>query len=72
MPEAVIMKVTSAASRSAGACMACARPLPIEPSRARAAIDRISALGRAMNNAARVAAKIPARPQNTPFHSAAV
>ncbi|MNF17777.1 hypothetical protein D3C80_2214850 [compost metagenome] len=62
MPEAVTRKVISAASRSLGSLMAWVRPPMIEANSARAAIDRISALGRAVNSAARVAPKIPAMP----------
>ena len=38
-PDAVTMKVISAASRSLGCCIAWVSPEPIEPSRASAAMD---------------------------------
>ncbi|MNT32305.1 hypothetical protein D3C72_1681780 [compost metagenome] len=62
MPEAVTMKVISAASRSLGSCIATVRPLLMEPNSARAAMDSTSSLGKAANSAARVAPKVPAMP----------
>ncbi len=60
MPDAVIMNVSSADSRSAGACMATVRPLAMEPSSAKAATATTSAFGKAANSAAMLAAMIPA------------
>ncbi|MNL68437.1 hypothetical protein D3C87_1931560 [compost metagenome] len=60
MPDAVIMKVSSAASRSAGICMATVRPLAIEPISANAVTPTTSACGKAANSAALLAASVPA------------
>ena len=62
MPEAVTRKVISAASRSFGSLMAWVRPPMIEANSASAAMERINALGRAANSAAKVAPKMPAMP----------
>ena len=60
IPEAVIMKVSKAGSRSCADCMATVSPLAIEPSRAKAASATTSALGKAANSAAMLAASTPA------------
>lgn len=61
-PDAVTIKVISAASRSFGSFMAILKPLMIEPNNARAAIDSTSSLGKAANKAAKVAPNTPAIP----------
>ncbi|MNI86997.1 hypothetical protein D3C73_1441450 [compost metagenome] len=61
-PDAVTMKVISAASRSRASLMATVRPFMIEPNSANAAIDNTSSLGNAANNAASVAPNTPAMP----------
>ncbi|MNP18267.1 hypothetical protein D3C76_1107420 [compost metagenome] len=61
-PDAVTMKVISAASRSFASLMAMLRPLMIEPNNASAAIDSTSSLGSAANKAASVAPNTPAMP----------
>ncbi|MCY1184916.1 hypothetical protein D9M73_256490 [compost metagenome] len=61
-PDAVTMKVISAASRSFTSLMAMLKPLMIEPNSASAAIDSTSSLGSAANNAASVAPNTPAIP----------
>ena len=61
-PDAVTMKVISAASRSRASPMATVSPFMIEPNNASAAIDSTSSLGSAANNAASVAPNTPAMP----------
>ena len=62
IPDAVTIKVMSAASRSFDSAMAMVRPLLMEPNRASAAIDSTNSLGKAANSAASVAPKVPAIP----------
>lgn len=61
-PEAVTMKVITAASRSRASLMATVSPFMIEPNSASAAIDSTSSFGSAANSAAKVAPNTPAMP----------
>src|ERR1700754_3368616 len=59
-PDAVTIKVTSAASRCLPSCIAFVSPLMIEPNSASAATETTSALGNAAKSAAIVAPNTPA------------
>ena len=58
-PEAVVRKVTSAASRSRSTARALARLLPMVPNSAMPATHATSSLGKAANSAATVAPNSP-------------